>query len=254
MHHNPCPSPAVMWPYIMSLNWNDTWRINTFLSNWTRKIGLDLRVKLMQNTMLVTDCLVFFFIQVLMGDYSTEFRQVDNPLEHVGYCPQVNPLWPRITLQEHLEIYAAIKGLRGQDVPGIITRWVELHSDRRFNQHHHNKCCTFFFCWNNSIQDVKVADGCFVTVVSVVNALELKDHLDKQAKTLSAGLKRKVRTRSPQWRVWTHSAGHSVTDMQRFIEWFFVALTSSTFCQTATVGINSKTFSNEFDWSPEGFF
>lgn len=86
--------------------------------------------------------------QVLMGDYSTEFRQVDNPLEHVGYCPQVNPLWPRITLQEHLEIYAAIKGLKGQDVPAIIRR--------------------------------------------VVNALELKDHLNKQAKTLSAGLKRKL--------------------------------------------------------------
>ncbi|XP_035853278.1 ATP-binding cassette sub-family A member 5 isoform X1 [Sander lucioperca] len=86
--------------------------------------------------------------QVLMGDYSTEFRPVDSPLEHVGYCPQVNPLWPRITLQEHLEIYAAIKGLKGQDVPGIIKR--------------------------------------------VVNALELKDHLNKQAKTLSAGLKRKL--------------------------------------------------------------
>lgn len=83
-----------------------------------------------------------------MGDYSTEFRPVDNPLEHVGYCPQVNPLWPRITLQEHLEIYAAIKGLKGQDVPGIIKR--------------------------------------------VVNALELKDHLNKQAKILSAGLKRKL--------------------------------------------------------------
>ncbi|XP_041829465.1 ATP-binding cassette sub-family A member 5 [Melanotaenia boesemani] len=86
--------------------------------------------------------------QVLMGDYSTEFHPVDNPLEHVGYCPQVNPLWPRITLQEHLEIYAAIKGLKGQDVPGIIKR--------------------------------------------VVNALELKDHLNKQAKSLSAGLKRKL--------------------------------------------------------------
>uniref|UniRef100_A0A3Q3WA36 Cholesterol transporter ABCA5 n=1 Tax=Mola mola TaxID=94237 RepID=A0A3Q3WA36_MOLML len=86
--------------------------------------------------------------QVLMGDYSTEFHQVDNSLEHVGYCPQANPLWPRVTLQEHLEIYAAIKGLKGQDVPGIITR--------------------------------------------VVNALELRDHLNKQAKTLSAGLKRKL--------------------------------------------------------------
>ena len=71
---------------------------------------------------------LFSLVQVLMGDYSTEFRPVDSPLEHVGYCPQVNPLWPRITLQEHLEIYAAIKGLRGQDVPGIIKRWVSLHS------------------------------------------------------------------------------------------------------------------------------
>lgn len=65
---------------------------------------------------------VCVYVQVLMGDYSTEFGQGENPLEHVGYCPQVNPLWPRITLQEHLEIYAAIKGLRGQDVPGIISR------------------------------------------------------------------------------------------------------------------------------------
>lgn len=62
------------------------------------------------------------FVQVLMGDYSTEFHHTDSPLEHVGYCPQVNPLWPRVTLQEHLEIYAAIKGLRGPDVPGIISR------------------------------------------------------------------------------------------------------------------------------------
>ncbi|XP_017295532.1 ATP-binding cassette sub-family A member 5 isoform X2 [Kryptolebias marmoratus] len=86
--------------------------------------------------------------QVLMGDYSTEFRPVDSPVDHVGYCPQVNPLWPRVTLQEHLEIYAAIKGLKGHDVPGIIKR--------------------------------------------VSDALELKDHLNKQAKTLSAGLKRKL--------------------------------------------------------------
>ncbi|XP_051523349.1 cholesterol transporter ABCA5-like isoform X1 [Myxocyprinus asiaticus] len=83
--------------------------------------------------------------QILMGDY---FQPMENPLEHVGYCPQVNPLWPRITLQEHLEIYAAIKGLHQCDIPNIIKR--------------------------------------------VVNALELKDHLYKQAKHLSAGLKRKL--------------------------------------------------------------
>uniref|UniRef100_A0A3Q2E3Z0 ATP-binding cassette, sub-family A (ABC1), member 5 n=1 Tax=Cyprinodon variegatus TaxID=28743 RepID=A0A3Q2E3Z0_CYPVA len=82
--------------------------------------------------------------RILMGDYSTDFSPLDDPLDHVGYCPQVNPLWPRITLQEHLEIYAAIKGLKGHEVPGII------------------------------------------------KALELKEHLDKPAKSLSAGLKRKL--------------------------------------------------------------
>lgn len=58
-----------------------------------------------------------------MGDYGTDFQPVENPLEHVGYCPQLNPLWPRITLQEHLEIYAAIKGLHQRDIPNIIKRY-----------------------------------------------------------------------------------------------------------------------------------
>uniref|UniRef100_A0A8C2JLK8 ATP binding cassette subfamily A member 5 n=1 Tax=Cyprinus carpio TaxID=7962 RepID=A0A8C2JLK8_CYPCA len=53
----------------------------------------------------------------------TAGQVLENPLEHVGYCPQVNPLWPRITLQEHLEIYAAIKGLRQHDIPHIIKRY-----------------------------------------------------------------------------------------------------------------------------------
>lgn len=58
-----------------------------------------------------------------MGDYGTDFQPTENPLEHVGYCPQVNPLWPRITLQEHLEIYAAMKGLHQRDIPNIIKRY-----------------------------------------------------------------------------------------------------------------------------------
>uniref|UniRef100_A0A6Q2X9B5 ABC transporter domain-containing protein n=1 Tax=Esox lucius TaxID=8010 RepID=A0A6Q2X9B5_ESOLU len=85
--------------------------------------------------------------QVLMGCYSTEGRPVDNPLEHVGYCPQVSPLWPRITLMEHLEVYAAVKGFQKNLV---------------------------------------------IVSFSVVNALELKDHLHKKAKDLSAGIKRKL--------------------------------------------------------------
>ncbi|XP_077482051.1 cholesterol transporter ABCA5 [Stigmatopora argus] len=54
--------------------------------------------------------------QVLMGNPGRSGS------EHVGYCPQVNPLWPRITLHEHLEIYAAVKGLKGRDAPDVIKR------------------------------------------------------------------------------------------------------------------------------------
>uniref|UniRef100_A0AAV2LBD5 ABC transporter domain-containing protein n=1 Tax=Knipowitschia caucasica TaxID=637954 RepID=A0AAV2LBD5_KNICA len=90
-------------------------------------------------------------MHMLSGDTQPTSGQVymgDLPLDHVGYCPQLSPLWPRVTLQEHLEIYASVKGVRGKDVPDIVKR--------------------------------------------VVEALELKDHLHKQAKTLSVGTKRKL--------------------------------------------------------------
>ncbi|XP_061088077.1 ATP-binding cassette sub-family A member 5 isoform X2 [Conger conger] len=86
--------------------------------------------------------------QVLMGDYGMEHRPGDTPQERLGYCPQTSPLWPRITVLEHLEIYAHVKGLHPQDVPDIIKR--------------------------------------------VVSALELREHLHKRAKSLSAGIKRKL--------------------------------------------------------------
>ncbi|ETE68044.1 ATP-binding cassette sub-family A member 5, partial [Ophiophagus hannah] len=49
--------------------------------------------------------------QVLMGDYCLGENIVDNSMKYMGYCPQTNPLWPNITLQEHFEIYGAIKGM-----------------------------------------------------------------------------------------------------------------------------------------------
>uniref|UniRef100_A0A4W3K4H1 ATP binding cassette subfamily A member 5 n=1 Tax=Callorhinchus milii TaxID=7868 RepID=A0A4W3K4H1_CALMI len=57
--------------------------------------------------------------QVLMGDYSSEFSQKKSPVETLGYCAQVNPLWPKISVEEHLEIYAAIKGLSKEDAKDI---------------------------------------------------------------------------------------------------------------------------------------
>ncbi|XP_018424540.1 PREDICTED: ATP-binding cassette sub-family A member 10-like [Nanorana parkeri] len=66
----------------------------------------------------------------------------------LGYCPQNNPLWPNLTVKEHLEIYAAVKGMKKEDANYAIKR--------------------------------------------VSEALEMKDHLNKPAKKLSAGVSRKV--------------------------------------------------------------
>ena len=57
-----------------------------------------------------------------MDDSSSEYRPAGAAQQQVGYCPQVNPLWPRVTLREHLEFYAAVKGLQGYTVPDVIKR------------------------------------------------------------------------------------------------------------------------------------
>ncbi|EDL34380.1 ATP-binding cassette, sub-family A (ABC1), member 6 [Mus musculus] len=41
-----------------------------------------------------------------------------------GYCPQENGLWPNLTVKEHLELYAAVKGLRKEDAVVAISRLV----------------------------------------------------------------------------------------------------------------------------------
>uniref|UniRef100_A0A2D4FNA2 Uncharacterized protein n=1 Tax=Micrurus corallinus TaxID=54390 RepID=A0A2D4FNA2_MICCO len=40
----------------------------------------------------------------------------------LGYCPQENALWSNLTMKEHLEIFAAIKGIRKDDATMAINR------------------------------------------------------------------------------------------------------------------------------------
>uniref|UniRef100_A0A672UQS1 Cholesterol transporter ABCA5 n=1 Tax=Strigops habroptila TaxID=2489341 RepID=A0A672UQS1_STRHB len=58
-------------------------------------------------------------INMLVGEIEPTSGQV---LKFVGYCPQTNPLWPDITLQEHFEIYGAIKGMSPSDVKEVVKR------------------------------------------------------------------------------------------------------------------------------------
>ncbi|NXU87571.1 ABC8B protein, partial [Xiphorhynchus elegans] len=48
------------------------------------------------------------------------------PQEHgpafLGYCPQESPVWLDLTVQEHLRLYAAVKGLGKEDTAPAVTR------------------------------------------------------------------------------------------------------------------------------------
>uniref|UniRef100_A0A2K6LSR3 ATP binding cassette subfamily A member 10 n=1 Tax=Rhinopithecus bieti TaxID=61621 RepID=A0A2K6LSR3_RHIBE len=60
---------------------------------------------------------------VVLQDSRTSVRQQhDNSLKFLGYCPEENSLWPTLTMKEHLELYAAVKGLDKDDAALSISR------------------------------------------------------------------------------------------------------------------------------------
>ncbi|NXE48706.1 ABCAA protein, partial [Casuarius casuarius] len=52
------------------------------------------------------------------------FHLQDHAPDFLGYCPQEDPLWPNLTVQEHLEAYAAVKGVRKEDTAAAVNRIV----------------------------------------------------------------------------------------------------------------------------------
>ncbi|XP_077973323.1 cholesterol transporter ABCA5-like isoform X3 [Styela clava] len=54
----------------------------------------------------------------------------------MGYCPQSNPLWKPLTLREHLEIYATVRGVPKDKIPATVKNFMEAldiveHEDKR---------------------------------------------------------------------------------------------------------------------------
>ncbi|XP_006872355.1 PREDICTED: ATP-binding cassette sub-family A member 5 [Chrysochloris asiatica] len=60
--------------------------------------------------------------QIFLGGYTSEPTEGDDCTKYLGYCPQLNPLWPDSTLQEHFEIYGAVKGMSANDMKEVISR------------------------------------------------------------------------------------------------------------------------------------
>ncbi|XP_072737008.1 ATP-binding cassette sub-family A member 10-like [Ciconia boyciana] len=63
--------------------------------------------------------------QVLMkrSDGATSHLQ-DHAPAFLGYCPQEDPLWPDLTVHEHLRVYAAVKGVCREDMAATVNRIV----------------------------------------------------------------------------------------------------------------------------------
>ncbi|NXW94166.1 ABCA9 protein, partial [Alopecoenas beccarii] len=58
------------------------------------------------------------FVQVMLAG-----RDADVPSPgSLGCCPQRDPLWPDLTVQQHLETYAAVRGIRKEDRALITSR------------------------------------------------------------------------------------------------------------------------------------
>lgn len=56
------------------------------------------------------------------GDGASSHLQ-DHAPAFLGYCPQDNPLWPDLTVHEHLRVYAAVKGVCKEDTAAAVNRY-----------------------------------------------------------------------------------------------------------------------------------
>ncbi|KAM5273361.1 ABC-type organic anion transporter ABCA8A-like [Ctenodactylus gundi] len=56
------------------------------------------------------------------GQVLLKGSSVGEPLRFLGYCPQEHGLWPNLTVREHLEVFAAVKGLSKNSAAVAIAR------------------------------------------------------------------------------------------------------------------------------------
>jgi ATP-binding cassette subfamily A (ABC1) protein 5 len=47
---------------------------------------------------------------------------VSGVFNQMSYCPQEEPLWPLITVEEHLECYAALRGVAAINRKAFVNR------------------------------------------------------------------------------------------------------------------------------------
>ncbi|CAB3246103.1 unnamed protein product [Arctia plantaginis] len=60
---------------------------------------------------------------VMLGSQNIDDSQT-SAFQMLGYCPQHDALWKNVTIREHIECYAAIRGVSKQDTPRIVDAYL----------------------------------------------------------------------------------------------------------------------------------
>ena len=72
--------------------------------------------------------------RVEIGGRAVTGRQ-NSLYSQLGYCPQFDTVWPRISLQEHLQLFARIRGVPEEDIPALVESYItglhlEVHAHK----------------------------------------------------------------------------------------------------------------------------
>ena len=69
--------------------------------------------------------------KVRIGEEDITSNQ-SSAFQQLGYCPQFDAVWQRITVKEHLEVYAAIRGVPPNKISELVERYM---TGLRINEH-----------------------------------------------------------------------------------------------------------------------
>ena len=61
--------------------------------------------------------------RVKIGDEDIISNQ-SKAFQQLGYCPQFDAVWQRVTVKEHLELYASMRGVPSAKIAGLVERFM----------------------------------------------------------------------------------------------------------------------------------
>ena len=61
--------------------------------------------------------------RVKIGNEEVVSNQAE-AFQQLGYCPQFDAVWQRVTIREHLALYATIRGVPSKRIPSLVKSYL----------------------------------------------------------------------------------------------------------------------------------